>query len=150
MEIIQPQGRIYIGKNGKAKLEWNPGFKEKYQGKIDNAQKYVDNECIKRMSPYTPMLSGMLEKSATLGTVIGSGTIHQVAPYTRFQYQEKLMVSELTSSAWSKGEKKVVTDVDLKYTTAKHPLAGPRWFDNMKADHWKSILKGAQNIIDKG
>ena len=93
MEIKQPQGKIIIGKNGRAKLEWNPGFQSKWQGKIDNAQKYVDSECIRKMAPYTPFLTGVLEKSATLGTKVGKGEIHQIAPYARYQYYGKLMVS---------------------------------------------------------
>ena len=150
MEIKQPQGNIVIGKNGIAKLEWNPGFQAKWQGKIDNAQKFVDSECIRRMDQYTPMLSGMLIKSATLGTKIGKGEIRQIAPYARYQYYGKLMVSSLTGSAWSKGEKKVLTDKDLNYTKAMHPLAGPFWFERMKRDHLKTILKGAQKYAERG
>ena len=70
MEIEQPQGKIYVDENGKAKLEWNPGFQKKWQGKIDNAQKFVDSECIRLMAKYTPFRAGILEKSATLGTRI--------------------------------------------------------------------------------
>ncbi|MBO5179276.1 MAG: hypothetical protein J6B87_02895 [Clostridia bacterium] len=151
IKIIQPQGKIIVGKNGIAKLEWNPGFQQKYQGIIDNAQKFVDSECIKRMAPYTPFLTGMLEKSATLGTVIGSGYIKQIAPYARYLYYGKLMVSSLTGSAYAnKGEKKILTNIDLNYNKVGHRFAGPFWFDNMKADNWKSILKGAQKYIDRG
>lgn len=150
MEIKQPQGNIVIDKNGIAKLEWNPGFQAKWQGKIDNAQKFVDSECIRRMDQYTPMLSGMLIKSATLGTKIGKGEIRQIAPYARYQYYGKLMVSSLTGSAWSKGEKKVLTDKNLNYTKAMHPLAGPFWFERMKRDHLKTILKGAQKYAERG
>lgn len=150
MEIRQPQGQIIVGKNGTAKLTWNPGFQEKWQNKIDNVQKFVDSECIRRMSPYTPFITGMLEKSATLGTRIGEGKIHQIAPYTKYLYYGKLMVSSKTGSTWSKGEKKVLTDRNLKYTKAMHPLAGPFWFERMKADHFKSILKGAQKHAERG
>ena len=150
MEIKQPQGNIVIGKNGMAKLEWNPGFQSKWQGKINNAQKFVDSECIRRMDKYTPMLSGMLVKSATLGTKIGEGEIHQIAPYAKYQYYGKLMVSSKTGSAWSKGEKKVPTGKDLNYTKAMHPLAGPFWFERMKRDHLATILKGAQEYAERG
>lgn len=40
-------------------------------------QKYIDQECIRQMAPYTPFLSGTLERSATAGSVIGSGKIVQ-------------------------------------------------------------------------
>ncbi len=113
-------------------------------------QKYIDNECIKLMRPYTPFLSGFLKKS-TSGTVIGSGEIHQNTPYARFQYYGKLMVSSLTGSAYAtKGEKKVLTDIDLVHNTSGHPLAGPLWFERMKADHKDDILKGAKKVAGRG
>ena len=110
-------------------------------------QKYVDGECIRLMSPYTPAETMYLEQSATLGTVIGSGEIHQVAPYGRFQYYGMLMVSSITGSAYArKGESKVLTDTPLEYSKAKHPKAGKMWFERMKADHKDSILRGAAKI----
>ena len=43
-------------------------------------QKFIDSECIRYMKPYTPFLSGTLERSATLGTRIGYGVIKQTTP----------------------------------------------------------------------
>ena len=150
-KIETPQGSIIKSKNGMScRLKWNEGFRDKWQGKIDSAQKYVDSSCIRLMDKYTPMLSGMLVKSATLGTKIGEGEIHQIAPYAKYQYYGKLMVSSLTGSAWSKGEKKVLTDINLNYTKAVHPLAGPFWFERMKRDHLDAILKGAQKYAERG
>ena len=51
-------------------------------------QEYIDQECINKMESLTPMRTGVLIKSATLGTVVGSGEIHQIAPYARRQYYE--------------------------------------------------------------
>ena len=150
-KIETPQGAIIKTKNGmNCRLKWNEGFREKWQGKIDNAQKYVDSSCIRLMDKYTPMLSGMLVKSATLGTKIGEGKIHQIAPYAKYQYYGKLMVSSKTGSSWSKGEKKVITDRDLNYSKSVHPLAGPFWFERMKKDHLNKILKGAQKYAERG
>ena len=90
--IEQPQGKIiaYKTAEGKtiARLTWSNGFKEKYTQSFDKKQAYVDQECIRRMAPETPRRSGVLIKSATLGTKIGSGEIHQIAPYARRQYYE--------------------------------------------------------------
>ena len=55
---------------------------------FENAQAFVDSECIRRMNPETPRRTGALIKSATLGTTIGSGEINQIAPYARRQYYE--------------------------------------------------------------
>lgn len=71
-----------------ARLTWNPGFKPDKEKGFENAQEFVDSECIRRMNPLTPRLTGVLVKTATLGTEIGSGEINQIAPYARRQYYE--------------------------------------------------------------
>ena len=109
-------------------------------------QKFIDQEVIRLMDPYTPQLNGVLIKSATIGTRIGSGEINQVAPYARYQYYGKLMVSSLTGSAWSHGESKIMTDKDLQYNKSKSPLAGSFWFERSKADNKEQILRGARKV----
>ena len=82
-KITTPRGVIYTqaSKGGKvtAKLEWNPGFALDKEKGFSSAQEFVDSECIR---------TGVLIKSATLGTVIGSGEINQIALYARRQYYE--------------------------------------------------------------
>lgn len=91
-KIETPRGCIFTvnGKGGKetAKLEWNEGFGPKYENQFSRKQAFVDQECIRRMAPETPRRTGILIKSATLGTTIGSGEIEQIAPYARRQYYE--------------------------------------------------------------
>ena len=107
-------------------------------------QKYVDSEVIRRMKPYTPMLSSALIKSATISTKIGSGEIKQNTPYARYQYYGKLMVSSITGSSYARmGEKKVLTNKNLNYRKI-NPNAGPFWFERMKSDHKKAILEMAR------
>lgn len=107
-------------------------------------QKYVDSEVIRRMKPYTPMLSSALIKSATISTKIGSGEIKQNTPYARYQYYGKLMVSRLTGSAYARqGESKVLTNKNLNYRKI-NPNAGAFWFERMKSDHKRAILNGAK------
>lgn len=114
-------------------------------------QKFIDSECIRRMDPYTPRITGALIKAATLGTDIGSGVIEQAAPYARYQYYGKLMVSSETGNPWAKhGESKVLTDRDLQYSKASNPAAGSFWFERMKADHKESILAGARKMAGGG
>lgn len=131
-------------------LMWANNFSSKNKRSFSEAQKFVDSECIRLMNPYTPKLSDALIKSATLGTKIGSGHIEQTAPYARYQYYGKLMVSRTTGSAWAKqGESKVLTDKDLTYSTAKNPQAGKMWFERMKSDKKEQILRGAKKILAK-
>ena len=90
--INTPRGSIYTTttKNGTvtARLEWAPGYAAKKAKGFTSAQEFVDSECIRYMNPLTPRRTGMLIKSATLGTVIGSGMIEYLAPYARRQYYE--------------------------------------------------------------
>ena len=90
--ITTPRGSVFTvtGKDGSvtAKLEWAPGFAQKKAEGFSRAQAFVDSECLRYMNPLTPRRTGMLIKSGTLGTVIGSGSIEYLAPYARRQYYE--------------------------------------------------------------
>lgn len=129
------------------KLVWKSTFGKKNTERFSTVQKYVDSECIRRMVPYTPMRTGILAKGAVLGTKIGSGEIHYNIPYARYQYYGKLMVSSITGSAFAaRGESKVLTEKDLVYNKARHPLAQRLWFETMKHNHKEQILRGAAAI----
>ena len=92
IKLQTPRGQIstYRTKDGKviARLDWEPGFKRKKEDGFNNAQEFVDSECLRYMNKLTPRRTGMMIKSATLGTVIGSGSIEYLAPYARRQYYE--------------------------------------------------------------
>ncbi|GAB5081329.1 hypothetical protein Osc1_05020 [Hominimerdicola sp. 21CYCFAH17_S] len=140
MKIIQPKDTDI--------LKWNKNFGVAKTSRLIKAQKFIDNECIRLMAQYTPTLNTALRKSVTTGTKIGSGKIKYVSPYARYQYYGKLMVSIVTGSSYARhGESKVLTNTDLKYSTAKAPLAGKMWFERMKADKKEVILRGAAAIM---
>ncbi len=148
--VETPNGKIIKVKcqtgSMKMKLEWNEAFEANRNDMFLKAQKFVDSECIRFMKPYTPFQSGILQKSATLGTVIGSGEIHQAAPYARYQYYGMLMVSSVTGSSYARqGEGKVLTSTPLQYHN-KHPQSGKMWFERMKAEKQDVILRGACNL----
>lgn len=92
ISVETPKGKIYTikSKNGvvTSKLEWAPGFGPKKGRQFEKAQEFIDSECIRCMNPLTPRLTGVMIKSATLGTVIGSGQIEYLTPYARRQYYE--------------------------------------------------------------
>lgn len=92
LRIDTPRGSIVTitTKAGKvtAKLQWAPGFAPEKKAAFVDAQKFVDSECLRYMNPLTPRRTGMLIKSGTLGTVVGSGSIQYLAPYARRQYYE--------------------------------------------------------------
>lgn len=115
-------------------------------------QSFVDSECIRRMAPYTPFVTGMLEHSATLSTVIGSGMIRQNTPYARYLYYGEVYGPNIPR--YENGElvgfysppHKEPTGRQIKYSKAAHPLAGKLWFERMKADHAAKILAEANRI----
>ena len=91
-KITTPRGCIYTSKNKNgeviAELKWNGGFVPKKKTDFSKAQEFVDSECIRYMNPLAPRLTGTMIKSATLGTVMGSGEIEYLVPYARRQYYE--------------------------------------------------------------
>ena len=90
--ITTPRGSVFTSAdaNGSvtAKIEWAPGFAQRKAESFSKAQQFVDSECLRYMNPLTPRRTGMMIKSATLGTVIGSGSIEYLTPYARRQYYE--------------------------------------------------------------
>lgn len=69
-------------------LKWDAEFPAIYERKFDQAQAFVDMECIRLMHPLTPFRSGHLREAAVMSTTIGSGTVEQKTPYARRQYYE--------------------------------------------------------------
>lgn len=92
-----------------ARLKWNPEFKPDKEKAFSNAQGFVDSECLRYMNPLTPRLTGVMIKSATLGTVVGSGTIEYLTPYARRQYYE-----HPTKARWFETMKASKKDVIMK------------------------------------
>lgn len=119
--MIVNQPRNYSNDN--MSLRWNPSFASSHSENLHEAQCFVDSECIRYMKPYTPFRNGILEHSATLGTVIGSGKIQQITPYARYQYYGR-----------------------LNHDTSRHPHASRMWFEVMKAEKKQVILRGACRI----
>lgn len=135
-----------------AKIEFNDSLeltaKKHGLGEGGHVQAWLDNECIDQMSPFTPFRTGVLEKSATVGTVIGSGIIKQAVPYARFQYHGKVVTTEDGRVRAKLHEKKpIITDRFLVYNKAPHSLAGPFWFRRMKEAKKDALLKGAQREL---
>lgn len=153
MKISQPKNKTINTPNGYLALRWTPNFGKLTSEKFHKAQMFVDSECIRLMKPYTPFRNGFLEKSATLGTVIGSGEIRQIVPYARYQYYGKVygpnipIMENGQPIGYFSPPAKHPTGAELKYSTSKHPQAGKMWFSRMKADHKDEILRGAAKSV---
>lgn len=89
-----------------------------------------------------------LEFSAQASTEIGSGLVVWNTPYARYQYYGFVMTDDAGRTWVGPGETKpVVTDRPLTYDTSQNPMAGPRWFDRMKADRMNDILDEARKAV---
>ena len=102
-------------------------------------QKFIDNEVLKRCSKYIPFQTGALMDMGILGTIIGSGEVSWIGVKPRYLYYGKVMVGVAP---------KTVTDKDLTYYGG--PQRGAFWFERMKAAEGQEIIKGAQELINKG
>lgn len=140
--VETPRGKIIQtkSKNGTivAELKWKPGFGSEYSAKYNQAQMFVDSEVLRLCDPLTPMRSKALIISGTLATDVGSGLVQYNAPYAKYHYYGKLMVGPAP---------KKLTEIDLTYEGA--PQRGAFWFERMKANDAKAILKGAGKIVGK-
>jgi len=120
--IDTPRGSIIRTGENSCELVWNEGFGRDRTGMFNRKQMIVDSEVLRYCSPLIPFRTGMLEKSGTLGTVIGSGEVKYIAPYARFQYY---CTAEFRSYDQS-------------------GLRGAKWFERMKTAHKADIQSAAE------
>ena len=82
--IEQPGDSSFKGANGgSCRLSWSPSFPSRMNKLMTEKQKIIDSEVLRLCSPMVPHRTGALERSGTLGTVIGSGEVKYIAPYAR-------------------------------------------------------------------
>lgn len=130
-------------------IKWDP---QAVRERLSKAQKFIDSECIRQMKPYTPFRTGMLERSATLGTVIGSGHIVYNSPYARYQYYGVVYGPNIPIYengilvGFRSPKQKHKTNRMLTYSKARHPQAQRLWFETMKKKRGEAILRGAAAI----
>lgn len=118
--IDTPQGSIIKTGDMSCKLVWSSGFGQKRTAMFNRKQEIVDSEVLRYCSPLVPLRTSMLEKSGTLGTVIGSGQVKYIAPHAYFQYYQ--------------------TAQSRSYDSRR----GAKWFERMKAAHKKDIQRAAE------
>ena len=121
-----------------------------------HVQKVIDQSVIDFCQPYVPASPDRtLEFSAQVATEIGSGQVVWNTPYAHYQYmgivygpnipiiQNGILVGWFSPP----GRPKYPTDRELTYDTAQNPMAGPRWFERMKADRLNDILDAAKAVM---
>lgn len=148
----QPKDHV----DGGFKFLWNPNFAKAMNEDFRKAQRFVDSECIRYMDKYTPMRTGAMIKSVTLGTKIGSGRIVYNSPYARYQYYGEIygpnipVYKDGELMGWFSPPKKHPTGREITYSRDKHPNAQKLWFEAMKSEKGDTIRRGAQRIAGGG
>ena len=142
LKVEFPQGKIYVSKGGqgKAYIEYNKSYVNKFNNNLNKTQVYLDNKVVNELQKYVSYDSGTQAKSIRLATNVGSGIVTIGVPYARFQAEGKVMVGINSRKAWAnRGERKVVINKDLQYQFGG--IRGAHPFERMKADKRESILK---------
>lgn len=117
LKVEFPQGKIYVSdKNGKAYIEYNKSYVNKFNTDLNKTQVFLDNKVIMHLQEYVSYKSGTQAKSIRLASEAGSGYVTIGVPYAEYQ-------------AYSKRIKKRVGK------------RGTYPFERMKADKKDTILK---------
>lgn len=122
-----------------------------YDGRIKDAQYWLDSQIMTDMVPIMPRQTGTFINvtRAQSAALAGTGKVVAAAPpMGRFLYEGKVMIDPETGSPWARpGAKKIVTDRPLKYS---NPSAVPRWFDAAKETHLQEWIDGVKEKIENG
>lgn len=122
-----------------------------YDGRIKDAQYWLDSQIMTDMVPLMPRQTGTFINvtRAQSAALAGTGKVVAAAPpMGRFLYEGKVMIGEQSRSPWARaGEKKVVTDRPLTYG---NPSAVPHWFDEAKKNHLQEWIDGVKEKIGDG
>ena len=118
LKVEFPQGKIYVLQNGKGKayIEYNKSYVNKFNNNLNKEQVFLDNKVIMFLQEYVSYKYGVQAKSIRLTSDPGSGLVHINVPYAEYQ-------------AYSKRIKKRVGK------------RGTYPFERMKADKKDTILK---------
>ena len=115
-----------------------------------DVQAFHTRNVLRRILRYMPYQSGMNITLTVAQTDVRRPLIITDTPSARFLYNGKLMVSDVTGSAWArKGETKHVVNTPLGYTKTKNPNAGPHWDRAVTAAEGKAMTADLQQYIDR-
>ena len=91
LKVEFPQGKIYVsqGGNGKAYIEYNKNYVNKFNNDLNKTQVFLDNKVIMFLQEYVSKKSGTQEKSIRISSVAGSGLVHINVPYAEYQAYSK-------------------------------------------------------------
>ena len=91
LKVEFPQGRIYVTNDGKGKayIEYNKNYVNKFNNDLNKTQVFLDNKVIMYLQEYVSYKTGTQEKSIRLTSDAGSGLVHINVPYAEYQAYSK-------------------------------------------------------------
>ena len=91
LKVEFPQGKIYVsqGGNGKAYIEYNKSYVNKFNNNLNKEQVFLDNKVIMFLQEYVSYKYGVQAKSIRLTSDPGSGLVHINVPYAEYQAYSK-------------------------------------------------------------
>lgn len=97
LKVEFPQGKIYVNNdgNGKAYIEYNKSYVNKFNKGLNTTQVYLDNLVIKHLMQYVSYKTGTQEKSILLTSNAGSGEVHINVPYAQYQAYSKRITKKV-------------------------------------------------------
>ena len=118
LKVEFPQGKIYVSQGGKGKayIEYNKSYVNKFNNDLNKIQVFLDNKVGTYLQDYVSYKTGTQAKSIPMAGTYGKGYVVINVPYAEYQ-------------AYSKRIKKRVGK------------RGTRPFERMKADKKDTILK---------
>lgn len=145
-----------------AKFQWNHGDVDLLHAKNletgGRVQMAIDNAVISYALPYCPWETGTLARSPYTASPPGGGQVIYQGPYARYLYYGEVMgpnipVFEDDSGVPTRffsppGQTKHLTGRPLVFKQDQNPMAGPFWFERMKADHLNDILEEAKAVAN--
>lgn len=144
---------IRLPDGSKAILEMNSADQIIRDKRLDldgDVQMHHTNNVLKHIVRYLPYNDGMLIKGTQSSTNIRKPVIVTPGPSARFLFHGKLMVSDVTGSAWArKGETKHVVSRNLNYTKTNNPQAGPYWDKALVAAEGAKLVSELQKYINQ-
>lgn len=127
---------------------------KRFEEQFQKAQYELDGKIMTSMIPFMPHYNGTFIQNtrAKSASVQGSGEVYAAfGPQGRFLYEGKVMVDEVTGSAFARlGAKKIVTRRHLDYTKTHNPDVTDHWFDAAKKKDGKRWVLDTKRIAGGG
>lgn len=139
--MLRFKANAYIPQNV---ADWLQKFNLEDGGLVQQA---INAAVIRYDIPYVPADTGWLMQSAYAATDLSGTEVVYPGPYAHFQYIGLVRTTE-DGRVWANAgeEKPILTDRELVHSTDVNPLAGPYWFERMKADHLDDIIEEAKKV----